>query len=322
MLKINVLSCLVVSIVGLTPSRAYSADLNNISNSSVFNQVETIANGISVPYEVAADGSNLVVSTNDSLIKIDELGNVDTITSLEPGPPAGVLTFEGDYIALEYITGSLLRISPDGQKSTIATGLGLPVGLARKDDDFIVVDIGTPDDNVIGNARLLRVSLNGDISVISSNETESLGAPAAVFVDEDNFWLTDFNLGRLLSVSSTGEVTEVATNLGEPLDIDFNGKNFLISDFARGFDNPGNGRILEITASGEIESVITGIGNPSGLTFQGSDLVFTDVVAGSISRVEKVISVPESSSILGLLVLGIFGSGLKLKQTKKTRINN
>jgi len=317
MLKVNLLSCLAFSMIGLTSSGAYATSLSNRTNPQVLNQLETITTGLSVPYEVAVNGTNLVVTTNGFLTGIDEFGGVTNIAPVVPGPPGGVLLFDGDYIVVEYATGSLLRISPDGQKSTIATGLGLPVGLAQQGNEFIVVDIGTPDDNVIGDARLLRVSLGGDVSVITSNETENLGAPAAVFVDSDNFWLTDFNLGRLLSVSLTGEVTEIATNLGQPLDLEFDGENFLITDFGQGFDNPGNGRILEVSKLGEIESIITGIGNPSGLTFQESDLIFTDVVAGKVSRIQRFISVPESSSVFGLLALGIFGSCLQLKRTIK-----
>lgn len=315
--KVNVLSCLAIGMIELTSSGAYATHLSYQSNSQLLNQVETIATGFNVPYEVAASGNSLVVTTYGSLAKIDEFGGVSTIAPLAAGSPAGVLVFGQDYIVVEYATGSLLRILPDGQKSTIATGLGLPVGVAQQGDDFIVVDIGTPDDNVIGDARLLRVSLSGDISVISSNDTENLGAPAAVFVDGENFWLTDFNLGRLLLVSSTGQATEIATGLGQPLDIDFNGENFIITDFAHGFDSPGNGRLLEVSKSGEIKSTITGIGNPSGLTFQGSNLIFTDVLGGGVSRIRNFSSVPESSSVFGLISLGIFGAYLQLKRTLK-----
>ena len=317
MLKIDVLSYFTISVIGLTSSNAYASSLSNQSNSQLFGQFETIASDLIVPYEVAADGLDLVVTTNGALTRIDELGGVSTIAPIVPGPPGGVLVFEGDYIVVEFATGSLLRISPDGQTTTIANGLGLPVGIAQQGNEFIVVDIGTPDDNIIGDARLLRVTLDGDVSVITSNETENLGAPAGVFVDGDNFWLTDFNLGRLLFVSSTGEVTEIATNLGQPLDIEFDGQNFLITDFAQGFDNPGNGRIVEVSKLGEIGSIINGLGNPSGLTFQGSELIFTDVVAGTVGRVQTLVSVPEHSSVTGLLLVGMFGGCLWFKQKMK-----
>jgi len=313
-LRVNVLSSIAIFIVSISTGRAYAASLSNSSSPNTIDEIETIAGGLTVPYEIAVQGSNLVVTTNGALVKVDESGVVTTITDLAAGPPAGVLVFEDDYVVVEYATGSLLRVSEDGTEiSTLATNLGLPVGVARQGNDFIVVDIGTPDDTVIGKARLLRVSLDGDVSVIAS---ENLGAPAAVFVDGDNFWLTDFNLGRLLLVSPAGEVTTVATDLGQPLDIDFDGSNFIITDFARGFEEKGKGRILGVSKTGKVTTLFSGLGNPSGLAIQKSDLIFSDVVEGSLTRLTNFTpraSVPEPSSVLGLLALGLFGAGVRLK---------
>ncbi|NER48986.1 MAG: hypothetical protein F6J92_20260 [Symploca sp. SIO1A3] len=309
MFKIHFSSSMAASIalfsIGLSSGQANAANLYNISNPILPSQITTIADNLAVPYEIAVDGSDLVITTFDALVKIDPLGQVTTVAPLTPGSPGGVVAVDGNYIVAEYATGSLLHISQDGNISTIAANLGFPVGVAQQGDSFIVVDIGIPEaeNGQIGDARLLRVSLDGTVSVIAS---EDLGAPIAVAVEGDQFWLTDYGFGRLLSVSETGEVTTVASNLGQALDIELDGQDFIITDFADGFNTSGNGRILRVSRSGEIKTLFSGE-NPSAITIRGTELLVSDVFAGTISSISGVVnqpltSVPESSNVLALLV--------------------
>jgi len=256
------------------------------------------------PYGIALDDTDVIVTVNGSLVRIDNSGNLTTLAAIEPGSPSDVLVFTSEYIVVENTTGSLLSISRDGDITTLATNLGDLVGAAVKENDFIVVDfdLGLPDPNI---GRLLKVSRDGTVSTIAE---EGLGGPTEVIVENDNFWVTDFTLGRLLLVSSGGEVTEIATDLGQPLDIEFDGRSFLITDFADGFNTPGNGIILHVTQSGEVETLVRDIGNPSGLTTQGSDLLFTDVVAGTVNRIEGLLEtdlVQTANDIFS--IEGVFG---------------
>jgi hypothetical protein len=328
MLKINVLSPIVASIalftIGLSSGRANAGSLNIASNPILPSQITTIASGLTVPYEIAVDGSDLVVTTNGALVRINPSGTSQTIAPLTPGSPGGVVVLGNDYYVADYPSASLLRISRGGQVSTVATNLNFPVGVAKQGDDIIVVDIGVPEaeNGQTGASRLLRVSQSGTVSVIASNNLtlNNLGAPIAVVVDGSDFWLTDYVLGRLLKVSSTGDVTTVATNLGQALDIEADGQDFIITDFGDGFKNPGQGRILRVSRSGDVQTLLSGQ-NPSALAVRGTELLVSDVFAGTVSSISGVVnqgptSVPESSNVLALLVF----SGFSIFVFFKTKI--
>jgi len=263
-----------------------------------------IADELFQPYAIALDGADVIVTINGSLVSIDSSGVLTTLAAIEPGSPSDVLVFPSEYIVVENATGSLLSISRDGNSTVLATNLGDLVGAAVKENDFIVVDfdLGLPNPNT---GRLLTVSRDGTVSTIAE---EGLGGPTEVVVEGDNFWVTDFTLGRLLLVSSDGDVTEIATDLGQPLDIEFDGRSFLITDFADGFNTPGNGRILHVTQSGEVETFVSDIGNPSGIAIQGSDLLFTDIAAGTVNRIEGLLEtdlVQTANDIFS--IEGVFG---------------
>jgi len=323
MFKVNILSSITFFLIGLSSSQVYAQSLDAPNSSPKFSKIETVVDGLLNPYAIAIDDKDLIVTVNGALVKIDDSGNITTLTTLTPGVPSGAIVFGSDYIVIDPAQPptptSLLRVSQVGDVTEIAEIAGDPAGLAVQNSDFIVADFNRVNNNpFVGNGRLLRISENGSsISIIAS---EGLGGALDVFVDGENFWVTDFTFGRLLFVSSNGDVTEIATGLGQPLDIEFNGRDFIITDFADGFNDPGNGRILRVTKSGEVDTLVSGIGNPSGLAIQGSDLLFTDLVAGRIGRISGLLaaeSVPEPSSVLGLLALSAFGAVALLKRRLK-----
>ena len=295
-------------LVGVVTTEAYaqnSKDGNTIQNP---NNVEIIADGLFQPYGIALDdNNNLAVTINGSLLSIDYLGNITTIAPIAPGSPSDVLVVDSDFIVAENTTGSILRISGGGDIETIAPNVGDLIGLALQGNDLIAVDFGFGIEEPYAEGQLLRISPDGSVSIIGS---KGLGGPAEVVTNNNNFWVTDFSLGRLLKVSPNGDVTEIATGLGQPLDIEFDEMDFIVTDFADGFNNPGNGRILRISQSGEVETLISGIGNPSAITIQGSDILFTDTASGRVGGIQGILekeTVSEPYSIIGLLILGVFG---------------
>jgi hypothetical protein len=292
----NILPSLAFTLVGLLVA------LTDINTSSVeAATVETIATGLPMPYGITKDNDDVIVTVNGSLLRIDPLGNVQTITPLTSGIPSDVLVHNSEFIVVENPTASLLRISQSGVINTIATNLGDPVGVAIQGNDFIIGDFG------LGTGSLKRTTSSGNVSNIASN---GVGGLTEIVVDGDDFWVTDFTFGRLLFITANGDVTEIATGLGQPLDIEFNGEDFLITDFADGFNTPGNGRILRVSKTGQIKTLIDNIGNPSGLAIDGDDLLFTDIVDGRVAIIKDILapqSVPEPSSISALFLIGTLG---------------
>ncbi|NER25552.1 MAG: hypothetical protein F6J96_33650 [Symploca sp. SIO1C2] len=320
MLKTNIISSLTILLIGGVSPFISNQQAKAATFSSNSFTIETIATGLATPYAVAIDEDNeLIVTVDGALIKIEQSGNISALTSLAPGVPSDAIVFGSDFIVIEPAEPpaptSLLRVTPAGEVNEITEiasdpmGFGDPIGLAIQNQDLIIVDFNrVNNDPFIGDGRLLRYSNQAnDVSVIASS---NLGGAAEVFVDDDNFWVTDFTFGRLLFVTANGDVTEIATGLGQPLDIEFDGKDFLITDFADGFNTPGNGRILRVSKTGKVETLFSNIGNPSGLAIDGDDLLFTDIVEGRVAKIPGVLStqgVPESSSTWTILMIGTLG---------------
>ncbi|EGJ31391.1 MULTISPECIES: hypothetical protein [Moorena] len=329
MLKLKTISSLTVLLIGVVSPLINTEKAKAASFSSNSFNIETITTGLATPYAVAIDNDNLIVTVDGALIKIDQSGNISTLTSLAPGVPSDAIVFGSDYVVIEPAEPpaptSLLRVTPTGEISEITEntsdpiGFGDPIGLAIQNQDLIITDFNrVNNDPFIGDGRLLRYSNQmKNLSVIASS---NLGGAAEVFVDGENFWVTDFTFGRLLFVTANGDVTEIATELGQPLDIEFDGQSFLITDFANGFDTPGKGRILRVSKTGQVETLLSDIGNPSGLAIDGDDLLFTDIVDGRVARIEGILatqSVPESSSNTTLIILGVISGYTLLKRQSK-----
>lgn len=248
---------------------------------------QVIKAGLNHPYKMIFDNGELIFTMDGALMRMKLSGQIERIAELPPGPPGSVSRFESDYVVVDNPNGRLLRVTRMGRVSVIANGLGLPNVALQEDDHFVVVDIATPVDTQIGQARLLRVSFDGRVTPIVE---EGLGGPAGLYIDEDGYWVPDFLLGRLLHVQRDGVIRVVAEKLGQPLDIDFDGESFLIADFADGFQEQGvnNGRILSVKRNGKVRVLVGAdrgaVGNPTGLLLRGPDIYYTDVVTNSINR--------------------------------------
>jgi hypothetical protein len=249
-------------------------------------KISVISSGFIHPYKLIFDNADLILTMDGAIHRISPSGVVTKIADTPPGPPGSVSKFGADFIFVDNPGGQLLRITRDGVISVIATGLGLPNVAVQEGSDFIVVDIGTPTDEMLGPARLLRVSLDGNVTPIA---TQNLGGPAGLYIDEDGYWVPDFILGRLLLVSREGNVEVVAEGLGQPLDIDFDGEAFIVTDFHNGFrpEGVGKGRIFRIFKSGRVEVIGRSgeVGNPTGLILRGPDILYTDVLEGTVLKI-------------------------------------
>jgi hypothetical protein len=258
----------------------------NACNGQVVQCTSKIAGGFTHPYKMIFDNGDIILTSDGAISRISPSGKVTKIADTPNGPPGSASKYAGDYIFVDNPLGRLLRVTPEGKETVIATGLGMPNVAVQDGDDFVVVDIGTPTDDKPGPARLLRVSPEGNVTTIAS---KNLGGPAGLYIDEDGYWVPDFILGRLLLVSRTGGVKVIAENLGQPLDIDFDGEAFIISDFADGFrDGVGKGRILRVTKSGDVKVIANRgqAGNPTGLVLRGPDIYYTDVLTGEVLKIK------------------------------------
>ena len=256
---------------------------------SLQDRIALVASGFDKPYDMYIHNGDIFLTTVGSIVKVSSSGTTSVVAETPLGPPGGLVKY-GDYIYyVDNINARLLRYGRDGTSEVVAEGLGFPNAIAEDDGKFIIIDIGTPTDDGTGVSRVLRVSTDGQIEVVASSLEQNLGGIAGIYVDEDGYWVADFINGRFLLVKRNGQVREIATGLGQPLDFEFDGHSFIVTDFGNGF-LPGyddKGRLLRITKDGQVTVIGAPgqVGNPGGLVLQGPDIIFTDLTAGTILRV-------------------------------------
>jgi hypothetical protein len=282
----------------LSGSYTATAGILNLEAYSPYDMMhlETVADGMNGPYDMIFDNGDMVVTTNEHLVKIKLTEGQSTegaypVTTLAPVPDIalGVIQSGADYHVLRNADRTLLKVTDSGEITVVAENLGAPIEIARQGHDFIVTDFGDPMDNTL-NSRLLRINESGDITVIAEAEPHvaDLAGFAGIEVLGENIWVTDFNLGRLLKISADGTVTEVAQGLGHPVGIEFDGNDFIVADFGDAMEGLDNGRILRISQEGKVRVISKGrvkyVGNPSDIALLGADIYFSDIMSGRITK--------------------------------------
>lgn len=171
--------------------------------------------GVTAPGTVAADGSNLILSS--WLSNEVQIWDPEAEISVDRYPfavPLNAIRFQGDLIVAELGTGSVVRQDPAGVRSTLATApfVFVPSGLAATDDDLWVADWAT--------GFLWQLVADGTTLPQPQMVAAGLVLPEGMAVDVDGSLLVvESGLGRLSRVDpATGEVTTVADGLelGEP----------------------------------------------------------------------------------------------------------
>ena len=183
---------------------------------------------------------------------------------------------DGDgYLVADPGTFALYRVAADGQLSTITTELDIPQGLARFDDESVLVA-----DLRSGFGVLLRVTLAGEVT-----EFADVDSPKGIAVDGDDFVVVSHGARALFRVERSGRVSTLAA--GPPLDfphdvvIDGNG-GFVVTD---GYA----AALFHVSAAGDISVLAQGdpLVNPQGIVRSpDGSYVVVDPQAGAVFRVD------------------------------------
>lgn len=250
-------------------------------------EVTLVASTLVAPYGLLVEGRSYLVTGGGRVDRVDQDGNVTTITNLTAPSGSGLLRLNGAVYVLDNPPGKLVRMNDGWTGSDVATGLQNPVDLDIDGNAFIVSDYdnrkGPPGGPSGNNGRLLRVQLDGRVDVIVGS---GLGGPGAVSVQPEGYFVPDYDQGRLLKIAKdTGAITEVATGLGNPVAIRFHDGAFYITDFAGA---SSGGRLLRVTKSGSVTVLpVSGIGASAGLVIDGSDMLVTDLIGGQLFRISN-----------------------------------
>ncbi|MFZ1946954.1 MAG: hypothetical protein WAW06_05360 [bacterium] len=164
--------------------------------------------GITSPFTVSADGANLIVTSwhsKGAVQVIDPASGRVLQEYRDVDEPINAVRFQGDVVVCERGTGSVVRLSADqpSKRTVLASGLGLPAGLAATERDLWVSDWAT--------GRVLEVVTGGRVRGRPRVLAEDLAYPEGLAVCGDGSLLVvEAEAGRLTRIDPrSGEVTTV-----------------------------------------------------------------------------------------------------------------
>jgi len=245
----------------------------------------TQGNGLVYPVDVVASESGLVVADLKAhgLLAVDSERNVASIAR-GPGLPKTPLygtrsvlaAPDGDgWLVADPATFGLYRVRPDGVLSTITTDLDIPQGLARFDDNSVLVS-----DLRSGIGAVMKVTLDGVVTIFAD-----VNSPKGIVADgEEGFVVVSHGDRALYRLGRDGRVSTLYR--GAPLDFPHDlvrlpDGSFVVTD---GYASA----LFRVSAEGDLTPLAQGapLVNPQGIT-RGVDgaLFVVDPQAGAIFRV-------------------------------------
>lgn len=160
--------------------------------------------GIVEPWSVAPDGGNVIVTSwMSNAVQIwDPRANAE-VHRFDFILPMSALRFQGDLVVAELGTASVVRMDANGTRTTIASGLAVPRGLAATGTELWVSDWATGLVWLAAGDGAPRVLAGG------------LAQPEGMAVDRDGSLLVvESGAGRLSRIDPvTGQVSAVADGL-------------------------------------------------------------------------------------------------------------
>jgi DNA-binding beta-propeller fold protein YncE len=165
-----------------------------------------LGGSVTTPWTVAPDGDDVIVTSwMANLVQIwDPAADTEVASWPDFAVPVNAIRFGADLVVAELGTGSVVRQTPGGVRSTIADGLFVPSGLAATDDDLWVTDWAS--------GFVWRIVTNGTATKV--RVATGLANPEGIAVDHDGSLLVvESGAGRLVRILPTGEKVVLADGL-------------------------------------------------------------------------------------------------------------
>jgi sugar lactone lactonase YvrE len=184
-----------------------------------------------------------------------------TLTAISPSQ---VYATAGDVYEADLGSGSIFRLTPDGGKVQIASGIAGAFGLAFNHD--LDLFAASEDAGVI-----YKISATGTKTTFASglNHPIGLGFDAA-----GNLYEADLNSSSINKFTPAGVRTTFASNIDRPLGlaVDSKGNVFVGGLFSN--------LITKVTPTGVKSTFASGIATPGGLAFDAADNLFVTARKG------------------------------------------
>jgi len=187
-----------------------------------------------------------------TIFRIDREGNTSEFLTDLAGPLGNAIDSEGNFYVVNNnsggTSGDVLKVSPDGTRTLLATIEGFPSGLTLDgDDNLYVSNFGTP--------TVHKITPTGEISIYATDDRLA-GGVGIDFNSNGSLIVGNFSTADILKINTTGEV-ELITNIPDIESIGY----LIVSNnkiFATGISVH---KVFEVTMDGVI-SEFAGTGEP------------------------------------------------------------
>jgi sugar lactone lactonase YvrE len=178
------------------PASAQAPPQPPIPLTSVTDTLEGAVGGVTV------DGLGYVYIADfaETVWRMSPWGDLEVFATGLYGASGNAIDSQGNLLQSNFNGNSVSRISRTGEVSTLATGLRGPVGIAVGPGDSLTVT------NCQSNT-LSRVAPDGTVTEFAASRL--FNCPNSIArLQSGNFYVANFSDGRVLRVTSTGEVSE------------------------------------------------------------------------------------------------------------------
>jgi hypothetical protein len=184
--------------------------------------------------------------------------------------PISVHAASGDLFAADNGSGTIFNFTPAGTKTTFASGLSSPFGLAFDDS-------GNLFEGDVGSNTIFKFTPAGTETIFFASELS--GPIGLAFDSSGNLFEADQFSGTIFKFTPDGTETIFASELSGPVGLVFDSSgNLFEADF-------GSGTIFKFTPAGIKSTFASGLSGPVGLAFDSSGNLFeADYNSGTIFK--------------------------------------
>jgi len=174
------------------------------------------------------------------------------------------------YSGIDHDLGNIFKIAPDGVRSTFASGLDGPEGLAFDSAGNLFTA------SFLGN--IYKFTPGGARSTFASGLNDPMGL---AFDSAGNLFVADSNSGNIYKFTPDGGRTTFASGLNGPAGLAFDSMgNLFVAD-------QGSGNIFKFTPDGGRSTFASGLGSPFDLAFDSAGSLFVTDWGGSGGHISK-----------------------------------
>lgn len=228
---------------------------------SLIAQTTVVTTGVSDPYRLELSGNNLYIS---------EFNN-------------GVISVLN------------INLSLPTTKSSVISGLNLPMGIAIKDDFIYIAESG---------ANKISKFDTTSSSPVAIDVVTGLSQPSGLVFVGNDLYFTELAANKISKIDVTvasPTVTVIKTGLSYPYDIENVGTELFVVE-----SNAGKVSKIDIsTAAYTKTDVVTGLSYPVALALNGTDLHIAEYTASKVSKIDVTNPTPVATDVVSSLLAPI-----------------